>query len=72
MPKLCNMDGVRGGEEDFPVELWQDDESGRLIVRGINEGGFACVDIDLLDLCGWLGVRDDVIAAATRKHCPGR
>lgn len=65
MPKLCDMKDVRGGELGFPVELWHDDETGRLVVRGTNEGGFACVDIDLADLLAWLGVvGDGQIAAA--------
>jgi hypothetical protein len=59
MPKLCDMTGVRGGDEGFPVQLWRDDETGRLTIRAINEGGFACVDIDLSDLTNWLGLAFD-------------
>jgi len=54
MPKIRNMENVRGGDTGFPVELWVDDDDGRLVVRGINEGGFGCVDIDLLDLLRWV------------------
>lgn len=50
--KVCDMDGVRGGEPGLPVSLCRD-EDGRLFVRGLNEGGFACVDIDLKELLAW-------------------
>lgn len=33
MPKICDMDTVRGGEPGFPIELWRDDETNRLTVR---------------------------------------
>jgi hypothetical protein len=69
MPKLCDMEGVRGGEPGFDVELHRDDKTSRIIVRGFNEGGFACVDIDLLDLLTWLGIdgADAAIAVAERR-----
>ena len=51
--KLCDIDGVRVSEPDFPAQLVRL-ESGKLAIRGINEGGFACVDIDLGDLLEWL------------------
>lgn len=56
MPKVCDILSVRGGESDlgFPVQLYADDCTGRLQIRGINEGGFACVDIDVGDLIQWL------------------
>jgi hypothetical protein len=54
MPKLCEMRGVRGGEEGFPVELWQDDDTGRLAVRAYNEAGYNSAEIDFDDLCRWL------------------
>lgn len=67
---LCEMKGVRGGEEGFPVELWRDEDSRRLVVRAVNEGGFACVDIDLADLLNWLGIPEVHITAAitAAKH----
>lgn len=34
----------------------RDEDTGRLVVRGVNEGGFACVDIDLADLFAWFGI----------------
>lgn len=52
MAIICTMDGVRGGEGD--VHLGRDEETGRYFVLGTNEGGFASVDIDLLDLLAWL------------------
>ena len=70
MPLLCEMEGVRGGDTGFPVQLYRDEETGRLVIRGINEGGFACVDIDLRDLARWFGLDPDAIefAVTTRKH----
>lgn len=52
--KLADMAGVRGGDCYYPVQLCRDDETGRFIVRRVQEGGFACVDIDLADLWCWL------------------
>ncbi|MEQ1867141.1 MAG: hypothetical protein ABL996_21065 [Micropepsaceae bacterium] len=52
MPKIMDLSDVRGGESalGFPVQIHADDDTGRLQIRGVNEGGFACVDIDLMDL----------------------
>lgn len=47
---------IRGGDTGFPVQLCSDGETGRLVLRAVNEGGFACVDIDLLDVVDWLSV----------------
>jgi hypothetical protein len=76
MPKICDLKGVRGGDTDFPVQLWVEEETDRLVIRGINEGGFSCVDIDLLDLIRWIfeivpeaGNYDTVKRTlASRKH----
>ena len=54
MPKLCDMEGVRGGEEGCPIELWIDDDTGRLVVVGYNQAGNDGVGIDLWDLITWL------------------
>lgn len=51
---ICDIPDIRGGDSGFPVRLVQADD-GRLVIRGINEGGFSCVDLDLLDLIEWLG-----------------
>lgn len=29
-------------------------ENGRLVIRGINQGGYDCVDIDLIQLLTWI------------------
>jgi hypothetical protein len=64
----CEIAGVGGGDSGFPVQLVR--ENGRLAVRAINEGGFACTDIDLLDLVDWLhrlcpqGVNADAVTSA--------
>jgi hypothetical protein len=49
---ICEIPSIRGGE--FPIRLVCDADSKRLMLRGINEGGFSCVDIDLLDIVDWL------------------
>ena len=51
---ICELPRVRGGDTGFPVSLVRA-EDGRLVVRGVNEGGFSCVDLDLLDLVEWIG-----------------
>lgn len=51
---ICEMSGIRGGDTGFPVSLICDQDSNRLMLRGINEGGYGCVDIDLLDVVNWL------------------
>ena len=58
MPKLMDMDGVTGGEAGFPIELWRDDDTGRLVIRGYNESGFNVVDIDLNEVRVWLASAD--------------
>lgn len=45
---------VRGSDSGFPVSLCHDDETGRIIIRAINEGGFSCADVDFYDLLLWL------------------
>ena len=73
---ICEMDNVRGGEEGFPVSIYKDAESGRFVIRGLNEGGSSCVDIDLLDVVLWLTretqglINADSVTAACRlrKH----
>lgn len=50
---LAVMGGVRS-DDDHPVELWRDGESGRLMVRAYNEAGYSYTEIDLWDLIGWL------------------
>jgi hypothetical protein len=53
MGKLLELKNVRGGEEGFPVELWTDDDSGRLVIRAYSEAGYNATDIDFDDLCRW-------------------
>jgi ribosomal protein S28E/S33 len=48
VPTIIEMEGVRGGDTDFPVQLYEVDDTGRLVVRVINEGGYACTDLDLV------------------------
>lgn len=60
---------VRGGEEGFPVQICVDEESNRLVIRGFNEGGFAAVDIDFLDLARlFRELEGSPLAAAIAEH----
>jgi hypothetical protein len=54
MAKICDMNTVREYAEGYPVELWRDDDSGRLVLLALNEAGFSGVRIDLWDLINWL------------------
>lgn len=54
MIKICDMVGVRGGEDGFPVELWRDGQTGRLLLTAYCEAGHNCVEIDLWDVLKWL------------------
>ena len=54
MRKICEMQDVRGGEDGFAVELWHDEETGRVVIVGFNEGGHSAVEIDFFDLIFWL------------------
>ena len=75
--KICDLNDVRGGDTGFPVSLICEENSKRLMLRGINEGGFACVDIDLLDVVEWLhgivpaGVNVDELASALASFAAG-
>lgn len=51
------LEGVRGGDSEFPVSICHDEDSDRLVVRAINEGGFSCTDVDLLDFLTYLATR---------------
>lgn len=58
-PELGNsliavMDGVRGDERDYPIELRRNGDTGRLVVRAYNEAGYSYTEIDLWDLVHWL------------------
>lgn len=53
MSKLCDMEGVRT-DENRPPELWNSEETGRLVIRAFNEGGYSYTDVDLWDLFAWL------------------
>lgn len=61
--KLCDMQGVRGGERGYAVELWRTDE-GRLVVRAYNEAGYSYTDVDLWDILSWVSIGPDA--------CPDR
>lgn len=61
------LKSVRASESDHPVQVCEDEVTGRLVIRGVNEGGFACVDIDLRDVASWLGVDPDPLELAIRS-----
>ena len=48
------MAGVREHSERYPVELIDESESGRLVIRAKNEGGNNETLIDLWDTIEWL------------------
>lgn len=54
MPKICDMTGVREYAEEFPVELWMDEEVGRLVIVALNQAGYDGVAIDFADLVAWM------------------
>lgn len=64
MPKIIEMISVREYSEGYPVELWKDDESGRLVFRARNEGGNNEVLIDVMDLIEWMRAGNDGTAVA--------
>ena len=49
------MASVRGGGDGFAVVLYEDVDSERIVMRGVNGGGFSCIDIDLLNVLTWSG-----------------
>ena len=75
---ICDLDGVRASEDDFPVQLIRAESTGRAMVRAVNEGGFACTDVDLLDLLAWLhriapkGVNLDELSVALAALAAGK
>lgn len=54
MSKIRDMAGVREYAEEYTVELWSDDDNGRLVVRAQNQGGHDCTHVDLVDLIKWV------------------
>lgn len=55
--------GVREYLEGYPVQLYRDSRSGRLVVRAFNEATYNEVRIDLLDLMEWVKSHQDLIAS---------
>ena len=51
---ICDLGGVRGGDEPFPVQLIEDVSTETWYIRAFNEAGFACIDIDFADLVRWI------------------
>lgn len=68
------MLGVRGGEDGFPVQLWRDDNTGRLLILGFNEAGYASVEFDLWDVIDWLqnGPGKELLLANGERAAPVR
>lgn len=59
------LEGVREHGEGFPVELRTDEDSGRIVIRAINEGGHNTTHVDLLDLIEWLKRYSDAFGGVT-------
>lgn len=51
--KVCEMASVREWSEGYPVELWRDEDSGRLVIRAKSECGNSIVHVDLWDVVAW-------------------
>ena len=52
---IAVMDGVREYSDGlFPVELWRNAKTGRLVIRAYNERGNNITEVDLWDLLDWL------------------
>lgn len=49
------MEGVREHAEEYPVSL-RVTEKGRIGIYAMNEGGYNCTVVDLLDLLEWVKV----------------
>jgi hypothetical protein len=64
MPKIAVMEGVREYGEDYPVELWRNDKTGRLVIRAFNEGNNNFTEVDLWDLIEWVQKNE----ASLRKY----
>lgn len=54
MPMICELRGVREHCEGDPVELWRDNDTGRLVIRAQNECGNNSTHVDLFDLLDWM------------------
>ena len=54
MPRVCDMDGVPEFNEGYTVELWRNDDNGRLTIRAYNAAHNLSTDVDLLALLAWL------------------
>ena len=64
MGKRFEIPEIRSEDIDVPVQVWLCDNTGRYYLRCINEGGFACVDLDLEDLAKWFGCDPGKIISA--------
>lgn len=48
------LDGVREYGEGLPVKIAFYEDVGRFALKAENQGGYDCVEINLLDLVAWL------------------
>lgn len=48
------LDGVREYGERLPVKIAFYEDVGRFVLKAENQGGYDCVEINLLDLVAWL------------------
>lgn len=63
MTKICDMIGVAAYDEGFDVELHRHEESGRLVIRAFNEGGYNCTDVDLFGILEWAAINSHLLDA---------
>lgn len=64
MAIICEIREIRSEDIDQPVQIWRDDDTGRFFLRSVNEGGFACIDLDVRDLARFFGSDPDEVIAS--------
>lgn len=48
------LEGVREYAEEYPVKIGYDQDEHRIVIKAINEGGYNCTLVDLIDLIDWI------------------
>jgi hypothetical protein len=61
------MQGVREYTEEMEVTLKIWDANGRLIIHALNEAGYNCTEVDLLDLLDWVRANENIITEWRNK-----
>lgn len=64
------MNGVRSYGDEPDVDLVEDGNTSRLVVRAYTESGYNWTDVDLLDLIAWLRANRPDLLATSAKLAP--